>query len=185
MLRPSNGLLKKQTAPAFNTPSRTLSSGNAVMNMSGMRCPSSANTRCRSTPLIPGICTSTIAQAVSDRSGDCRSSCAEANVRAANPRDLTRLSVASRIELSSSTIAIVGIFSKEARPGGSLVGSATHCTNMRPPARARKYTYGCGSCLARHMALRCKSGALSPQHLISRRRIAMRTSVQLQATLRW
>jgi len=59
-------------------------------------------------PLIPGICTSVIRQSIFLTTPDARNASAESNVRAANPKDLIRLSAARRMASSSSTIAIKG-----------------------------------------------------------------------------
>src|SRR5215813_3893257 len=59
---------------------------------------------CSSTPLIFGNCTSNIRHRVSPTTDDWRKASADANVRVANPSDLTRASRAPRIHSSSSTI---------------------------------------------------------------------------------
>ena len=56
-----------------------------------------------------GIWTSNIRHRDSATDEDCRNDSADANVRAANPSDLTRFSIAARVKSSSSTIDISGV----------------------------------------------------------------------------
>ena len=60
-----------------------------------------------------------ITHAVSFSSADCKKSSGDANVQTAYPRDLRRLSVANRIDASSSTTAI--------NVGPDLRGLLTQC----------------------------------------------------------
>src|ERR1700735_2267597 len=57
-------------------------------------------------PPITGMRTSVITHAASLNRGDARKSSADTNVHTVYPRDLKRLSVATRIDASSSTMAI-------------------------------------------------------------------------------
>ena len=127
MLRAANGLLKKQTAPASKARLRIGSLGNAVMNMMGRRSPSSIRASCISMPVMPGMATSAITHAVEATWGDCKNSAAHANVRAAYPSDLTKLSIATRTDGSSSTIEMVGTSCKCAGSGPLDVGEALPC----------------------------------------------------------
>src|SRR5262249_2050845 len=61
---------------------------------------------CSSTPLKPGICTSTIRQEVPPNRGNAKN-CAEANSYIANATDLNNRAVAVRAEASSSTIEMI------------------------------------------------------------------------------
>src|SRR5882762_3557140 len=104
----SNGLVRKQIAPAFIARSRIVSSGKAVMKMNGTRCPRPSKRACSSTPLMAGIWTSAITHDVSLKWGDRKNSSAEADVWTMYPSDLRRLSVATRTDASSSTTEITG-----------------------------------------------------------------------------
>jgi hypothetical protein len=104
----SNGLVRKQIAPALIARFRMVSSGKAVMNMNGTRCPWASKRACSSTPLMAGIWTSAITHDVSLKWEDRKNSSAEAKVWTVYPSDLRRLSVATRMDASSSTIEITG-----------------------------------------------------------------------------
>ena len=75
-------------------------------------------------PLMFGNCTSNSRHRVSATTDDCRNASADANVRVANPSDLTRASRAPRIQSSSSTIDMSGV---------SINSSFRH-REIRPPA---------------------------------------------------
>src|SRR5882757_4208378 len=111
---PSNGLARKQIAPAFSARVRTLSSGKAVMKINGMPCPWARSRVSSSTPFMMGIWTSAITHDVSFKWLDCRKSSADANVCARYPCDLTRLFVAIRTDASSSIIEITAGLGKVA-----------------------------------------------------------------------
>src|SRR5258707_6207149 len=104
----SNGLVRKEIAPAFSARARIVSSGKAVMKMNGTRCPWASKRACSSTPLMAGIWTSVITHNVSLKWADCKNSSADANVWTVYPCDLRRLSVAARTDASSSMIEITG-----------------------------------------------------------------------------
>ena len=74
------------------------------MKMIGISEPKRDKWSCSSNPLIPGMCTSNIKHRVSATDDDRRNASADAKVRVAKPSDLTRASVAPRIQSSSSTI---------------------------------------------------------------------------------
>jgi hypothetical protein len=105
----SNGLVSKQIAPDFCTRARTDSSGKAVMKMNGKRCPRASRRACSSTPLMVGIWTSAITHEVSLKWVDRKKSSADANVWTMYPSALSRLSVATRTDASSSTTEITGL----------------------------------------------------------------------------
>ena len=75
-----------------------------------MRLPLPARWRCRSSPLMPGICTSVIRQAAARQAGEARNSSAEAKVATPRSSDASRLLSASRTASSSSTTATVGVW---------------------------------------------------------------------------
>jgi hypothetical protein len=105
-VRASKGLVRKHVAPPFIACVRTTPSGKAVTKMNGTVHPLARSRACNSTPPMTGIRTSVITHDVSLSSADCRKSPADANVRTVYPRDLRRLSVANRMDASSSTTAI-------------------------------------------------------------------------------
>src|ERR1700745_2363453 len=76
------------------------------MKMIGMRRPWDSNALCSSTPLILGICTSTIRQDECSTSADCKNAWADAKLCATCPSDLIRAVVAVRTDSSSSMIEI-------------------------------------------------------------------------------
>ena len=102
----SKGLVKKHVAPPFIARVRTVASGNALMKTNGTVHPRPRRHACNSIPSMTGIRTSVITQAMSHTSADCNRSPADANVQTEYPRDLKRLSVAARMDASSSTTAI-------------------------------------------------------------------------------
>src|SRR5271168_4874012 len=104
----SNGLDRKQTAPSRNACRRADSSGNAVTNMNGTSFPCLRRVLCSSTPLMSGIRTSVITHDDSFNCGDRKNSAADTKVQTAYPRALRRLSVAARMDASSSTTEITG-----------------------------------------------------------------------------
>jgi hypothetical protein len=112
----STGLVRKQTAPAFNACVRMLSSETDVMKMSGTWHPRICKCLWSSTPLIPGILTSEIKQELSHTWDDRKNSSAETKVRAMYPSERTSLRVASRTDASSSMIEITGTCSKAVYP---------------------------------------------------------------------
>ena len=79
------------------------------MKMIGISEPRRDKWSCSSNPLIPGMCTSNIKHRVSATDDDCRNDSADAKVRAVNPSDLTRVSMAPAIQTSSSIIEISGL----------------------------------------------------------------------------
>src|SRR5215471_8607348 len=87
----SNGLLRKPMAPALLARIRNLSSGKAVMKMTGMQQPLARSRLCRSRPDRPGICTSLIRHDVSARHPDSRNRSADSKVETACPSDSTRV----------------------------------------------------------------------------------------------
>src|SRR5215467_4038542 len=76
------------------------------MKMMGSQWPSARRRLCSSIPLMPGICTSEIRQAVSSRRPDSRNSSAEAKLTTACPSELTKRAVARRNDVSSSMTEI-------------------------------------------------------------------------------
>jgi hypothetical protein len=72
---------------------------------------------CSSIPFMSGIRTSDITHDASPRVEDCKSSSADANACARNPRDLTRLQRNARIESSSSTTEMIGVSDKDLSHG--------------------------------------------------------------------
>jgi len=76
---------------------------------------------------MPGICTSATTHAQSCKSGDCRNSSADANVRTKYPCELRRLSVAARTDASSSITEITESIDKttfQAWENGALLSAA-------------------------------------------------------------
>src|SRR6516225_12017131 len=104
----SNGLLRKPTAPLSSARVRFLSSGKAVIRMTGVWYPSDRNASCNSRPLNPGICRSVIRHAVSATILDLRKASADAKVVVLYPKDSTSSRMPSRANASSSTIEING-----------------------------------------------------------------------------
>ena len=99
---------RKPAAPALNAFVWLLSSGKAVMKMMGTDRPWAIRRFCSSIPLMPGILTSEIRHDVSLERGDSRNSSADPKTWAMNPCRRRNLAVATRTDLSSSTIEIIG-----------------------------------------------------------------------------
>jgi hypothetical protein len=93
--------------------------------MIGISKPRRDKWSCSSNPLILGMCTSNIKHPVLATDDDCRNPSADAKVRVANPSDLTRVSMAPRIQSSSSTIDMSGF---------SVNRSFHHRVDKGPPA---------------------------------------------------
>jgi hypothetical protein len=133
---PSNGLVRKQIAPAFSARARLISTGKAVMKMNGTLCPWARKWSCSSTPVISGILTSAITHDVSCRRSDRKNSKADANGWTTYPSDLTRLQIAQRTDPSSSMIEITGGSDTAVSPDGvteSLCSTAADCRMRRKP----------------------------------------------------
>lgn len=101
---PCRGLVRKQTAPAESARARTMSSGSAVMTITGMKIFSASRRLCRARPSRRGIWASIKAQDVSCNRGELRNSAADANECACQPSDRTSRAIARRADGSSSTI---------------------------------------------------------------------------------
>src|SRR6202030_2753585 len=96
-----------------------------VIRMVGMGFPEADRWRCKSSPVIPGICTSAIRQEVRRTWGERKNSSAEAVASARYPSDFMRPFTASRIGSSSSTIEIIGFVFGTRTPAPGLVGIMT------------------------------------------------------------
>src|SRR6266851_3935548 len=86
-----------------------------------MTFPEADRWRCRSSPLIPGICTSAIRQEVRRTYGERKNASADAEASTLYPNDLMRPLTASRIDSSSSTIEIRGFALGTRTPAPGLV----------------------------------------------------------------
>src|SRR5262249_18513640 len=104
----SKGLLRKPTAPAFIARLWNLSSGKAVMKITGTQWPSTMSRLCRSRPERPGICRSVIRHEVSARHAASRNRSADSKVATSYPSDSIRSRSDSLAKSSSSTIEIMG-----------------------------------------------------------------------------
>jgi hypothetical protein len=104
----STGLVRKQTAPAFNAWVRIPSSENDVMKMSGTWHPWICKCFWSSTPLMPGIWMSVIRQELTLTWDDCKNLSADSKARVPYPSDRRSLCIASRTDASSSMIEITG-----------------------------------------------------------------------------
>src|SRR5271154_4511176 len=126
----SNGLDRKQAAPSRNACRRADSSGKAVINMKGTLFPCLRRALCSSTPLISGIRTSVITHDDSFNWGDRKNSAADGKVWTAYPRALKRLSIAARMDASSSTTEITARLRNFGSPPGAALserGTSTWC----------------------------------------------------------
>jgi hypothetical protein len=85
---------------------RTLSSGKAVIKITGAAFPWARIWVSRSKPLMAGIWTSAMTHDESFRRADCKNSAADANVWTRYPCELRRLLVAARTDASSSITEI-------------------------------------------------------------------------------
>src|SRR6266446_8139426 len=103
-----NGLSKKATAPACNAWARMASFPCAVIKIMGRRAWLERNCRCSSRPPTPGSRTSRSRHAVVCTCPDWRKASADVKPSARQPTARRRLSRASRIDASSSTMAISG-----------------------------------------------------------------------------
>src|SRR6266478_2144243 len=86
-----------------------------------MTFPEADRWRCRSSPLIPAICTSAIRQEVPRTWRELKNSSAEAAASTLYPKDFMRPLTASRIDSSSSTIEIRGFAFGTRTPALGLV----------------------------------------------------------------
>src|SRR5262245_38492403 len=110
-----NGLSRNPMAPASSAIAFVFSLASAETNIMGVRLPLAIRCCCNSAPLRPGMCISTIKQDESRTRSDCRKSSADANRDTPYPIETISRLVASRKDLSSSTIDIIGAL-------GDLVG---------------------------------------------------------------
>jgi hypothetical protein len=92
--------------PSFRARERTSSSGEPVTRIVGIACPISMRCLWSSIPVIAGMLTSVIRQAVSTSRGDARKSAADEKASALWPSDLISLLMESRKNRSSSTTEI-------------------------------------------------------------------------------
>src|SRR5271163_107922 len=84
---------------------------------------------------------------------DCRNASADANVRVRNPYDITRLSIAPRITLSSSTIEISGaLFNRRVQYEGHA-DAKRRCPNEDAPGGSLGF-HGGGGLTARGFCIR-------------------------------
>jgi len=100
----STGFSSKAGAPLAWISAFRAAVENAVMKMVGIAYPRPRRRSCISIPDKPGICTSEIRNDVSPSKPESRNSSADANTRARQPSDRTRVAVANRAPSSSSTI---------------------------------------------------------------------------------
>jgi hypothetical protein len=126
----SNGFLSRQTAPT--TAALTSSSGSirAVIMITGTLEPRDVSSSLRSSPLIPGMCTSVTMQSHDLSPFAATNSSAEANPRAPYPSEQSDSTSAIRNDSSSSITAIRGSldtqrpfprFGRRQRSGGTTI----------------------------------------------------------------